>query len=295
MGLWENFKAKRQAKKDAEIDAEITRIETEKGKRLTQKGREKVTKNIEAKRTRRGIRNTIIAILGSLGIVVTGNALLTSGNQPEVGDKTNIKTETENKENTSTSKKEAYLKELQNMDLYDQTGVSKDTISNTKIIDQILEEYNEDLSEKNKEQIDENDLGIIYQSAGSVGQIIQDASGNYIKSPKSVDQLEEGQVHVDEQIKDGYFLVNNENHETIAGVVETEDGYHEITVDYANIKNTDGSEIVYTKNPDTYVHLEELFNDQLENGEISWNTIGESLEKYYGERVNDLSNEDEGR
>ena len=233
--------------------------------------------------------------MGSLGIVVTGNALLTSGNQPEVGDKTNIKTETENKENTSTSKKEAYLKELQNMDLYDQTGVSKDTISNTKIIDQILEEYNEDLSEKNKEQIDENDLGIIYQSAGSVGQIIQDASGNYIKSPKSVDQLEEGQVHVDEQIKDGYFLVNNENHETIAGVVETEDGYHEITVDYANIKNTDGSEVVYTKNPDTYVHLEELFNDQLENGEISWNTIGESLEKYYGERVNDLSNEDEGR
>ena len=59
------------------------------------------------------------------------------------------------------------------MDLYDQIDISKNTISDAKIIDQILEEYNENLLEENKEQIDENDLGIIYQNTGSEGQIIE--------------------------------------------------------------------------------------------------------------------------
>ncbi len=291
MGIWENFKAKRQAKKEAEIDAEITRIETEKGKSLTQKGREKVTKNVETKRKKRGIRNTIIAILGSVGITtLAGHALLTSGNQPEVGDKTNIETETENKDNTSTSKKDEYLKQLQNMDLYDQTDISKNTISNAKIIDQILEEYNENLLEENKEQIDENDLGIIYQNAGSEGQIIEDTSGDeviYIKAPKSVDELEDGQTHVDDQMKGGYYLVND--NETIAGVIETADGYHEIRADYVSIKDANGNETIYTRNPDTYVDLENLFDEQLKSGEISLDTIGKSFENYYGERIDKLT------
>lgn len=286
MGVWENFKAKRQAKKEAEIDAEITRIETEKGKSLTQKGREKVTKNVETKRKKRGIRNAFIAILGSLGIAVAGNALLPSGNQPEVGDKTKIETETENKENTSTSKKEAYLKELQNMDLYDQTDISKEEVIDTNIIDQIVEKYKENSSEQ--ETID---VGIIKQSTGTVGQIIEDTSGDevtYIKAPKSVDELEEGQTHVDDQIKGGYYLVNDDDKETITGVIETADGYHEIRVDYVSIKDANGNETVYTRNPDTYVDLGNLFEEQLESGEISWDTMGESLSTYYVQRTDNI-------
>ncbi len=293
MGVWENFKARRQAKKDAEINAEIQRIEDEKGKRLTQKGREKVTKNVETKRKRRGIIGAIVAVLGSVGITTfAGHALLTSGNQPEVGDKTNIETETENKDNTPTSKKDEYLKQLQNMDLYDQTGISKNTISNTEIIDQILEAYNENLSEDNKEQIDENDLGIIYQNAGSEGQIIEDTSGDevtYIKAPKSVDELEDGQTHVDDQIKGGYYLVNKENDETVTAVIEKADGYYEIRADYVSIKDANGNETVYTRNPDTYVDLENLFDEQLKSGEISLDTIGGAFENYYGERIDNLT------
>ena len=289
MGLWEDFKARRQAKKEAKeaaaIETEITKIETEKGRKLTEKGREKVAKNVETKRKKRGIRNTIIAILGSVGITtLAGHALLTSGNQPEVGDKTNIETETENKENASTSKKEAYLKELQNMDLYDQTDISKEEVIDTNIFDQIAEKYKENSSEQ--ETID---VGIIKQSTGTVGQIIEDTSGDevtYIKAPKSVDELEEGQTHVDDQIKGGYYLVND--NETIAGVIETADGYHEIRVDYVSIKDANGNETVYTRNPDTYVDLENLFEEQLESGEISWDTIGESLAAYYVERTDNI-------
>lgn len=293
MGLWENFKTKREAKKKAEIKAEITKIENEKGKKLNEKGKEKVTKNVEAKRKRRGIRNTFLALLGSVGIVVGGNALLTSGNQPETGEKqTDTKTEVENKENTSTNKKEAYLKELQNMDLYDQTDISQEKISNANIIDEIQERYNDSLPEQ--EKIDKDDLGIIKQAEGTVGQIIEDTSGEkvkYIKEPKSVGELQEGQTHIDDQVKDGYYLVNNNNNETIAGVIEIADGYYEIRIDYASIKDANGEETIYTKNPDTYVELEELFNDQIISGEIDWKTIGEAFENYYKERLSNLTNE----
>lgn len=50
MGLWENIKARREEKKQQEIDKEIQRIEEDNGRILNEKGIEKVTKKIEAKR-----------------------------------------------------------------------------------------------------------------------------------------------------------------------------------------------------------------------------------------------------
>lgn len=272
--------------RDKVRDKKIKSIERRTGEKATPEQRKEAIKEANVTLLKR-IGKRIAIFLGAVGITVGGYTALNAGDNEKTTEGDPKVEEQDNGIGGKINARNGFVEDLVNQakETIEQNTYQKE--ENT--VDKIAEAYTENVA---GEKVD---IGVIKQSSGSVGQIIQDASGNYIKSPKSVDQLEEGQVHVDEQIKDGYFLVNNENHETIAGVVETEDGYHEITVDYASIKNTDGSEIVYTKNPDTYVHLEELFNDQLENGEISWNTIGESLEKYYGERVNDLSNEDEGR
>ena len=271
-------------------DKKIKSIEKRTGVKATSEQRKEAIKEANVtllKRIGKRIGKRIAIFLGAVGITVGGYAALNAGDNEKTTEGDPKVEEQDNGTGGKINARNGFVEDLVNQakETIEQNTYQKE--ENT--VDKIAEVYTENVA---GEKVD---IGVIKQSGGSVGQIIQDASGNYIKSPKSVDQLEEGQVHVDEQIKDGYFLVNNENHETIAGVIETAEGYHEITVDYASIKDTDGSEIVYTKNPDTYVHLEELFNDQLENGEISWNTIGESLEKYYEERVNDLSNEDEGR
>ena len=271
-------------------DKKIKSIEKRTGVKATSEQRKEAIKEANVtllKRIGKRIGKRIAIFLGAVGITVGGYAALNAGDNEKTTEGDPKVEEQDNGTGGKINARNGFVEDLVNQakETIEQNTYQKE--ENT--VDKIAEVYTENVA---GEKVD---IGVIKQSGGSVGQIIQDASGNYIKSPKSVDRLEEGQVHVDEQIKDGYFLVNNENHETIAGVIETAEGYHEITVDYASIKDTDGSEIVYTKNPDTYVHLEELFNDQLENGEISWNTIGESLEKYYEERVNDLSNEDEGR
>lgn len=267
-------------------DKKIKSIEKRTGVKATSEQRKEAIKEANVTLLKR-IGKRIAIFLGAVGITAGGYAALNAGDNEKTTEGDPKVEEQDNGTGGKINARNGFVEDLVNQakETIEQNTYQKE--ENT--VDKIAEVYTENVA---GEKVD---IGVIKQSGGSVGQIIQDASGNYIKSPKSVDQLEEGQVHVDEQIKDGYFLVNNENHETIAGVIETAEGYHEITVDYASIKDTDGSEIVYTKNPDTYVHLEELFNDQLENGEISWNTIGESLEKYYEERVNDLSNEDEGR
>ena len=114
MRIWADIKARREAKKQQEIDNEIERIEQHKGKRLSEKGVEKVTKRVEDRRAKR-LRNTLIAILGSLGLAVGGHALLSDGNQVnQQNNKNNIEMEND----TTTSRKEAYLKELQDMSQY---------------------------------------------------------------------------------------------------------------------------------------------------------------------------------
>ena len=96
MGIWADIKARREAKKQQEIDNEIERIEQHKGKRLSEKGVEKVTKRVEDRRAKR-LRNTLIAILGSLGLAVGGHALLSDGNQVnQQNNKNNIEMENEN-------------------------------------------------------------------------------------------------------------------------------------------------------------------------------------------------------
>ena len=195
MGIWENIKARREEKKKQEIDEEIERIEQAKGKRLNEKGKERVTKKVEARRTRRGIRNTIIAILGSIGIAVGGQALLTDGNEGKQPDnKTNI--EMDNESDTSNTKRDEYLQGLRDLSQYQETENLQEELSDTHIVDEILKMYNDNLLEQ--------------------AEIDKQAGESWVES---------------KHIGHVYVLVDNENKNTIAGIGAIDQQYQEIDVE----------------------------------------------------------------
>lgn len=259
MGIWENIKARREAKKQQEIEEEIARREQRKGKRLNEKGIENTIKKVEARRTRRGIRNTLVAILGSIGIAVGGQALLTDGNDvKEPDNKTNI--EMENKENTGTNKREEYLKELQDMSQYAEQENLQEELSDTYIIDEILEKYNDNLLDQ--AEIDKDDLGIILQGYVGEGHIIEKRSADgeisYLENAsKGTEDLEPGESWVEaKDIGHVYILVDNEHNNTVAGIGVIDNYYQEIDIE--QVRNRDNG-TVYEKNSQTYVGIPEEF------------------------------------
>ena len=262
MGIWENIKARREAKKQQEIDEEIERIEQNKGKRLNEKGKERATKKVEAKRTRRGIRNTIIAILGSIGLTVGAQALLPDGNEGKQPDnKTNI--EMENESDTSTTKRDEYLQELRDMSQYDGTENLQEELGDTHIVNEILNMYNDNLLEQAK--IDKDDLGIIFQDYVGEGHIIEKSSEDgeisYIEDASKVTKdLQAGESWVESNdIGHVYVLVDTEHNNTIAGIGLINEQYHEIDVE--QIRNLSNG-TVYEKNNQTYVGLPEEYELQ---------------------------------
>ncbi len=275
MGIWENIKARREAKKQQEIDEEIERIEQNKGKRLNEKGKERVTKKVEAKRTRRGIRNTIIAILGSIGLTVGAQALLPDGNEGKQPDnKTNI--EMENESDTSTTKRDEYLQELRDMSQYDGTENLQEELGDTHIVNEILNMYNDNLLEQAK--IDKDDLGIIFQDYVGEGHIIEKSSEDgeisYIEDASKVTKdLQAGESWVESNdIGHVYVLVDTEHNNTIAGIGLINEQYHEIDVE--QIRNLSNG-TVYEKNNQTYVGLPEEYELQ---------DIDKNFSNYFQER-----------
>lgn len=280
MGIWENIKAKREAKKQQEIDEEIERIEQIKGKRLNEKGKEKIVKNVENRRTRRGIRNTIIAILGSIGIVVGGQSLLTDGNEGKQPDnKTNMEMDNEN--TTSTTKRDEYLQELQDLSQYQDLEGSQKEIRDTRIIDEILKMYNGNLLEQ--AEIDKDDLGIIFQDYVGEGHIIEkhseDGEVSYIENAsKTTEDLQAGETWVESKdIGHIYVLVDNENNNTVAGIGAIDKAYHEIDVEQIRANG-----IVYEKNDQTYVGLPEEYELQY---------IDENFGNYFQDRQEKVKQE----
>ena len=280
MGIWENIKAKREAKKQQEIDEEIERIEQIKGKRLNEKGKEKIVKNVENRRTRRGIRNTIIAILGSIGIVVGGQSLLTDGNEGKQPDnKTNIEMDNEN--TTSTTKRDEYLQELQDLSQYQDLEDSPKEIRDTRIIDEILKMYNGNLLEQ--AEIDKDDLGIIFQDYVGEGHIIEkhseDGEISYIENAsKTTEDLQAGETWVESKdIGHIYVLVDNENNNTVAGIGAIDKAYHEIDVEQIRANG-----IVYEKNDQTYIGLPEEYELQY---------IDENFGNYFQDRQEKVKQE----
>ncbi len=205
-----------------------------------------------------------------------GHALLTDGNQvKEPDNKTNI--EMDNQENTEINKREAYLQELQDMSQYDNIDVSKEQENDTKIIDQILENYNGNLLEQ--AEIDKEDLGIILQTYVGNGHIIKDISEtgeiSYIQNASKITyDLEPGQEWVEENaVGNVYILVDTEHNNTVAGIGLVEGNYCEIDVEQVRTGQNEG---IYEKNDETYVGLPE----GVDNAEAYKN-----FSNYYQERV----------
>ena len=281
MGIWANIKARREAKKQQEIDNEIERIEQHKGKRLSEKGVEKVTKRVEDRRAKR-LRNTLIAILGSLGLAVGGHALLSDGNQVnQQNNKNNIEMEND----TTTSRKEAYLKELQDMSQYADIEISQEKVKDTHIVDEVRENYNDNLLDQ--AEIDKEDLGIILQGYVGDGHIIEkrskDGEISYIEdASKNTEDLTSEQKWVEgKDIEHIYVLVDNKHKNTVAGIGIIDGQYCEIDVE--QVRNpTDGT--VYEKNDQTYVGIPEQFELR---------EIYDNFANYFEERLEKIEKNDE--
>ena len=284
MGILKNWRERWIYHRNIERNKIIKEMEKDTGEKISPNQKSEATK--EANKTLfQRMRKRIAVALGAIGITVGGVALaLNSGEKPEPeppsGQETDIDDEKDNE--TPKTDREKFIEELQE-GVGENTNETEETLEN--IIDEIIEKYDEKLPEG-----ETLDLGVISEGSGSIGQFMQKASGEKVKEPISADQLEEGQVYIDDEVKAGYYLVNNNNNETIAGVIETTEGYDEVTANYVNIRDANGNETVYTRNPDTYVDLEELFQDELiENGQGYWNNIGKAFEEHYNERLENLT------
>ena len=297
MGIWENMKARRQAKKEAEINAEIEKIEAKTQKTLSEKGIEKVAKKVKKKR---GIRGALIAIATALGIGGVANyathELLPEGKEQEKQETT------QENETTINSKKESYLKELHvdvDSNAINQEETSQEEEKDTQLIDQILEAYNANLLEQAK--ITKDDLGIILQKdfENSPMELIRETDENgeisYIEnvSKSAADLTPNRELAEQENVGDIYVLVDTENNATIAGMGAIDDNYYEINIE--NIRGDNG--IQYIQNPDTYVGIPEDIDR--ENADDMENAY-KNFSNYYQERVNQLAEkeaqiEDDGR
>ena len=282
----EERKKEEKQKLENNIVATANEIIAEKEKRL---GRELTTKEIgrafkKAEKIEKSkMRNLKIAkILAGLGFTAVIGGAVIGGLLPSGDDEPTEEPKTEEQGGGRTTR-DNFTDEIHVGTTEPSTEEEKEEVN---IIDEILEAYNAKLPEE--EKISKENLGIIRQDSGTVGQIIADVSGNevtYIKAPTSVYQLKEGQMYVDDQVKGGCYLVDTKNNKTVTGVVQLpgKDGYREIRADYVSNGDTE-----YTINPEAYIHFEEL-KAQLENGEIDLNQIGKALEKYYKERVDNLT------
>lgn len=255
------------------IKKEIRKKERRAGRRLSEKGRRRVAKSV-VRRTK--IRNRIVSILAALGITVGGvQALLPEGNNIHTQkDNTNI--QMQDKENSIENKRETYLSEL-SVDVSKENAETLEKGKDSKIIEKILEAYNDNLLEQ--AEIGKEDLGIILQNNMGEGNIIRDVSSgekvSYIENiSKSTYDLEEGQKWVDaDSIDDIYVLVDTEHNNTIAGIGSINGNYQEIDVE--KVKGGKDN-IEYVKNDRTYVGLPE---------EVDKDEAYESFSNYYQERT----------
>ena len=210
------------------------------------------------------MRTRIIALLGALGVATAGgHALLNNGSDNVQDTKTKIEST-----NTGKTTRDPFKE-----------GINFDTT----IVDKILVEYNANLPEE--EKITEDDLGIILQEEVGNGHVIKDVAEdgevsyieNYYKTAKD---LEEGQEFMEDNAISNmeiYTLVDNSKENTLAGVIEIGDEYHEIEVQSIE-KN--GKE--YLKDDETYVGIPE---------NVKTKDVYKNFENYYNKRLNKLENQ----
>lgn len=258
------------------IRKEIEKREEKKGRELTKKERRNIAKNVK---TKIKWRNRAIAALGAIGLAVGGYTALNPGKTDEQTNKTKI--EQQNKKNEKQSKREEYLKGLKTEINYEEQDKENED-KETKIVDQILSEYNDNLLDQAK--ISKEDLGIILQEKMGEAHIIKEISDdgnvsyleNYLKY--DLDDPENQEWISAKDVEDIYVLVDKKNHNTIAGIGEVEGKTTEVDIEQIKFgpENTE-----YTKNGKTYIGIPDGVDKEKAHKNFS---------NYYNERLN--SNKD---
>ena len=193
--------------------------------------------------------------------------------------------EIENENNTIASKKEAYMKELQDMSQYAENETPQQDKKDMHIIDEILEDYNKNLCVQ--DQINKENLGIILQGYVGDGHIIKTREDigefSYTENPskKMADLTSEQEWVKGKDIGHIYILVDVQHYTTIAGIGIIDGKYNEINAE--QVKNrTDGT--VYQKNNQTYVGIPE---------EAGIQDIYHNFANYFEERLEKIETNDE--
>ena len=237
------------------IRKEIEKREEKKGRELTKKERRNIAKNVK---TKIKWRNRAIAALGAIGLAVGGYTALNPGKTDEQTNKTKI--EQQNKKNEKQSKREEYLKGLKTEINYEEKDKENED-KETKIVDQILSEYNDNLLDQAK--ISKEDLGIILQEkmgeAHIIKEISEDGNISYLENSlkSNLDDSKNQKWISAEDIEDIYVLVDKKNHNTIAGIGEVEGKTSEVDIEQIKFgpENTE-----YTKNNADTPYLEFLLS-----------------------------------
>ena len=208
------------------------------------------------------MRTRIIALLGALGVATAGgHALLNNGSDNVQDTKTKIEST-----NTGKTTRDPFKE-----------GINFDTT----IVDKILVEYNANLPEE--EKITEDDLGIVLQENMGDGHVIKDVSEDgevsYIENHyKGLTGIEENQEWVSgEEVDSILSLFDKNSKNTIAGICEIDEEYHEIDLERLMVGNTE-----YIKDEQTYVGIPK---------DVDIKDVYKNFENYYKKRLNKLENQ----
>lgn len=275
MEFGKNIGETREEKITKLVNQKIEKYEKRAGKKIENERVVKFFEIAERKVKRQeNRRRALIAILGALGITVGSVAMLNSGNEPK-----EVKKEVDMDTMNNAKKVKEFREGIK-------TEV-KDTIQKESFINSILQKYNSNLP--NESKIEKDDLGIILQENMGEGNVLgQVLKNGDIKYKENVSAALYGDIKEDEYwvpadaIDKIYVLVDNNSHNTIAGVGSIGDSaeqYTELTIENIQINKGDHME-KYSMNPNSYVQLESI---KKENN-IDTKEIYNKFEEYYNER-----------
>ncbi len=252
MGVLDNWRERWNYHRNIERNKILKEVEKNTGEKPTSKEKRKATEKANKTLFNRMSRRIAI-FLGAIGITTAGVAMLTSGDgkEPTEPDKPTVETEEQGLEEEKTDR-EKFIDELKE-GVGENTNEIEENLEN--VIDEILEQYNANLSDE--EKIDKDDLGIILRENIGEGHIreitLEDGEKSYVENPLVTGNLPDGEEWIAaDQIDDEYILVDTENNTTIAGIGTIDSTKYEIDIEYADFNGTE-----YVKNEGTYVGLPE--------------------------------------
>lgn len=249
-------------KKTNEIRMRITKAEEKKGEPLTKQERRNIEAKVQRKYRRQNIIRGAFLALG-IGAGATGTYLLTEGKAPKDVEITQDENETdikikeneENKElNISVNKdREVFINEIkvnipeekQNIEetpkiqnTQEPKQTQKPEEQNSKVIQEILDEYNE----KYNTDLEESDISYLKSTPNFLGI---DANGKYIQDYKENTEIKD-YILGEYGIGPIYIILNNKEEKIIASMGEIEKEL--VDVDTKIVMSEEGKEYIASEN-----------------------------------------------